>query len=334
MNPMSIRSLFVLHAVCWLIIPAIGMAAAPDPSLAPAGNGHLLFASGFENDFRVDVVRHNGAGHWFPRPVGLDKSTGYRWPDDALPGAGGGRFNLSVLSENPEKYATVTAELTDGPHGTETRALRMRVIEDDPKTGSGTRVGYSQHVPEQMYSRYWLRLPANLHEIMNRKGDWWLISEWRGGRGKDNEHKGDHRLSINMEYSEENGGVTWLCHTQQRVQKDGQWKWVKLWEEVSAVRPVAGRWFLYELYYRRHRTEGRVWIAMDGQVVCDYTGRTMTDQPLSGFELMKCYPGRRLYKDKPQTVEQWIDDVQIWSDFPPRTGPITPTRLPAPAEAE
>ena len=77
------------------------------------------------------------------------------------------------------------------------------------------------------------------------------------------------------------------------------------------MRPVAGRWFLYELFYRRHPTEGRVWVAMDGKEVCDVTGRTMTKARLGGVSLMKCYPTKGLYKGDRGTVEQWIDDLQI-----------------------
>jgi hypothetical protein len=66
---------------------------------------------------------------------------------------------------------------------------------------------------------------------------------------------------------------------------------------------------------------------MDGKVVCDVTGRTMTDARLGGISLMKCYPGRCLFYG-PRTAEQWIDDFEMWTDFPPRPRPIPSRNLP------
>lgn len=322
MNSKSIRCVLVLKVALWLIGPTAGAAAPEDPAAVPAGDGRLLFASGFESDFRVNPWRHSN-GHWFPRPVGVDHSTGFRWPDDSLPSSGG-RFYLSVVADDVDNYATVSADSTEGPYGATTRALRMWIREDDPDTKSGTRISYGHRSDdgalEQLYSRYWLRFPANLHDMMNQKGDWWLITEWRGRHD-------DHRLRVTMENRGEGVGLVWICDTQELALAGGKERWSIVWRRESSVRPIAGRWFLYEIYYRRHRTNGRVWVAMDGKVVCDVTGRTMTDARLGGISLMKCYPGRRLFYG-PRTAEQWIDDFEMWTDFPPRPRPIPSRGLP------
>ena len=62
-------------------------------------------------------------------------------------------------------------------------------------------------------------------------------------------------------------GLVWICDTQELALAGGKERWSIVWRRRSSVRPIAGRWFLYEIYYRRHRINGCVWVAMDGKVV-------------------------------------------------------------------
>ena len=77
---------------------------------------------------------------------------------------------------------------------------------------------------------------------------------------------------------------------------------------------------------KKHASAGRVYFAVDGQVVLDtrkttpegFSGRTEhADNPLelAFWSPMKNYHGMEWNRKGP--VSQWYDDFELWSGFPP-----------------
>jgi hypothetical protein len=106
--------------------------------------------------------------------------------------------------------------------------------------------------------------------------------------------------------------------------------WVATGEQVQPVRQIEwqarnasvdvplGEWFLVEAYYKRHPTDGRVFLAVDGEVVFDVTARTQhrdDPQPLNFWSVFKLYHDPSWWAAGP--TEQWYDDLEIWTSFPP-----------------
>ena len=77
---------------------------------------------------------------------------------------------------------------------------------------------------------------------------------------------------------------------------------------------------------KKHTTQGRVYFAVNGQVVLDteqtqpagFNGRTQhADNPLelSFWSPLKNYHGMDWNRKGP--ISQWYDDFELWTDFPP-----------------
>jgi hypothetical protein len=81
-----------------------------------------------------------------------------------------------------------------------------------------------------------------------------------------------------------------------------------------------GRWFKFEAFWRRSAgDDGRVWMALDGRKIVDKLGPNIgiNNDPIDRIFLMQLYSGASY------PLEQWTDDVQIWSGFP-RASPGEP----------
>jgi hypothetical protein len=84
------------------------------------------------------------------------------------------------------------------------------------------------------------------------------------------------------------------------------------WTQTNSVVPVPiGQWFKFEVFWHRSTgTDGRVWVAINGQVICDKSGPNEILNPINRVYVTTNY-GSGAY---PQY--QWLDDLQIWSAFP------------------
>jgi hypothetical protein len=83
-------------------------------------------------------------------------------------------------------------------------------------------------------------------------------------------------------------------------------------ENRSVPVPV-GQWFKLEFFWHRSSgSGGRVWIAVDGQVVFDRYGPNTGewDRPIDRIMITQLYSSTRY------PIYQWVDDLQIWSGFP------------------
>jgi hypothetical protein len=88
------------------------------------------------------------------------------------------------------------------------------------------------------------------------------------------------------------------------------------WVVENRTVPVpVGAWFKFEIFWHRSRgADGRVWVAVNGNVICDHSGPNMGALylPINRIMMPILYTGSRM------PVYQWIDDLEIWDGFPPR----------------
>jgi hypothetical protein len=103
------------------------------------------------------------------------------------------------------------------------------------------------------------------------------------------------------------GGPFWAIKGGSNVSSD--------WEvdAVDAPRhiPVANTWFKLEVFWHPSEgTDGRVWVAMDGEKILDRQGKNLT-APGALDNVQFFVDGT------PQTPsEQWVDDLEIWDGVP------------------
>jgi hypothetical protein len=75
--------------------------------------------------------------------------------------------------------------------------------------------------------------------------------------------------------------------------------------------PAFGSWFKFEVFWHRSTgNDGRVWMAVNGTVIVDRFGPTKIAANIDRIMYMQ------LYSDASLPLEQWTDDVQIWTKIP------------------
>jgi len=88
----------------------------------------------------------------------------------------------------------------------------------------------------------------------------------------------------------------------------------EFWRVNNRAVPVPiGEWFKFEVFWHRSdAADGRVWMAVNGRKIVDQLGPNMgiKSAPIDRIMFMQLYSGGSY------PLEQWTDDVQIWSDFP------------------
>jgi hypothetical protein len=94
------------------------------------------------------------------------------------------------------------------------------------------------------------------------------------------------------------------------------------WVETNTAVPVPddGQWSKVEVFWHRSSgADGRVWIAINGAVICDHRGpnvggASLSPRPINRIMISPLYSGGRF------PIYQWVDDIQIWDrGFPPCT---------------
>ena len=86
------------------------------------------------------------------------------------------------------------------------------------------------------------------------------------------------------------------------------------WKVENRDIPVpVGQWFKLEIYWHRSAgSDGRVWMAANGQTIADYRGPNMgvSNLPVNRIMAPMLYSGQRM------PAYQWFDDLEIWDGFP------------------
>jgi len=299
------------------------------------GQGRLLLKSGFEGAVRVTEAMTD--------ITGVDSESGFDW--DATPAwIDSSRFVYLVQKDKTLRdYMASSIETLAGPYGNPTRVLCMQNKADDPDHRSTSRNEYSFFVkpePEDYregYVRYWMKLQANLRELIpqDRATPWYMIMEWKepnSGISKSaaeckacGERPGgsnNYRINVHIRRAAAESEFRFYL-TGEHPQPCRKTEWTYLNPDVEV--PL-GRWFQVEAYMKKHAAAGRVYFAVDGQVVLDtnvtrpagFTGRTEhadNPLPLRFWSPMKNY--HHMAWNHAGPVSQWYDDIELWSSFPP-----------------
>lgn len=297
--------------------------------------GELLLKSGFEDGVSVtpDMIRLQGSDiggvAWENRPSWIESC---RFVYIVGPDARLSDFMASTIEEQI------------GPEGKQSRVLRMMNKADDENHHATSRNEFSlfskkpPHDYKEGYVRYWMKLQANLKSLvpLEEGSPWYMIMEWKepnsherksteeckeccdGSAGGTN----NYRINIGIEKKANASDFHWVFRAEhpQPCRK-------KLWGyESDEIDVPLGEWFLVEAYMKRHPTDGRVYFAVNHQVVLDtditrpegFTGGTEHPDnplPLAFWSPMKNYHSMSWNRRGP--VSQWYDDFELWSTFPP-----------------
>ena len=296
--------------------------------------GVLLLKSGFEKGVRISDDMNQILGSDVP---------GYTW--EQTPRWESSRFAYLVGRDRKvTDFMESVIERQVGPRGGETNVLRLINKADDPDHGSTSRNEFSFFAPKppgefkEGYVRYWMKLQANLDRLLpdDRPAPWYMILEWKepnAGTAKSAAEckeccgakaggTNNYRINVGLERKPASREFQWVIRGERpqpcRVE---EWR-----HGNSQVRVPLGEWFLVEAYLKKDSREGRVYFAVDHQVILDtdevkpagFTGRTEHPDhplPLRFLSPMKNYHGMEWNRQGP--VSQWYDDFELWSGFPP-----------------
>jgi hypothetical protein len=294
--------------------PPSGEEPPSPPSPRPASE---FFSSGFEDvNIEGPIVSAFSTVHGIR---GTDSKTGYTWPDD-LPGFDfrPAHFRYNVLPDkNIDDYVKSRIESVVGPKGNITKTLYQEIKKNDPDTAPISRTNYMMWPDEgedykQLYIGYWIKLQPDLEDILNfDTWQWHMHMEWK-------EIDDTYRWNLQINRDGNNSPLFWKSTGQIGI-PDGPVtkKWTREnvdWEIINKDVPVLlGKWFYLEVYWERDPSDGRVWVAIDGETIADHRGRTMLTNPIRGFSPFKVYTHDSTFANGPSY--QWIDDVIMCTTF-------------------
>ncbi len=277
---------------------ALALAAAP----ARAEPARLLFASGFERGVALGPETP-----YYQNITGTDAGTGFSWPISIL---GARESALHPIDHDNHRATFARLETTRGHTGRQTRVLYQEMAYEvgDCCTQIPYEILNIQDGRRDLYLRFWIKLDgASLH-----KPDMWRsFFEWKS---KDYARGAGFRL-IAFIYSDADGRPYWTLQGDRDPEHP-------LWEIANTRLPVPeDRWFLTEFYWHwSPGKNGRVLWRINGQVVADHSGpSTRRGKPIDFIMLAQ------LYGDSSPKY-QWVDDIEIWSDWPSRRAGPLPSR--------
>jgi hypothetical protein len=287
---------------------------APTPTPVPTPTGQpasLLFWSGFEGT--TGPVAPKAADCWgngcWQDMAGTDPTTGFTWPPKVWGGVGKYQLLSNPVNASPADPSNVGSymfnqvQYVTGPKGTPTRAMYSEIT----KRGGDATQDPFQLLPASespdLYISQWVKLQPDMFEKMSA-GTWRDLFEWKTTDT-------DYRVELAMvNYG---GGTPYW-----QIRGDG---WIpsysEYWRVVNKAVPIpVGKWFKLEVFWHRSSgSDGRVWMAVDGQVIADRRGANMgpNNSRIDRVMVNTVYGGGAM----PQY--QWVDDLQIWSTFPSAT---------------
>jgi hypothetical protein len=259
-------------------------------------NEKLIFKSSFEDGVFLSSPDRKGSSIWWQELRGSDVP-GFSWPLSIL--GEKGSFQMIVDNDDIDEYIKNELEVVPGIEGKPTRVLHQIIKKKEHRW---TQDPYSIHlngeVFNQLYMRYALKFPQNLGDKLGEKG-WLTFAEYKT--------YSDYRLAIYV-YSDINKKLYWHVHGDNVVAGyDTTYK--KFWErDNKSIAVPENEWFNVEIFWNHSIENGRVWIAINGKVIVDYQGVIQRDEKINQIMFFTNYASN--------PIEQWIDDIEIWSDFP------------------
>jgi hypothetical protein len=337
------RRAVAVRAAAFALLLTAGLPFAAQAQTPAPATANRLFASGFEG--AITIVPPNPGNFWgtggWTDITGTDDSTGFSWPPNIW-GGGGGRFlfltnPLVVSTADIGSYMFNRIETVTGPKGNQTRALYQEISRNvngtEPMGTSIAQNEFDLHPTGEtsdLYVSYWVKLQPDLVEKMTNLpagpgiingGTWRAFFAFKTGTQKpvtgplnDPMNNGDYRVEV---YVLTFGGNTPFWAVLADNNAGGGAPLVNSWVVLNRTVPVpVGGWFKFEFFlHRSNGADGRVWVAVNGNVIADHYGPNMGawNLPINRIMTPILYTGSRM------PVYQWIDDLEIWDGFPPVT---------------
>jgi hypothetical protein len=150
-----------------------------------------------------------------------------------------------------------------------------------------------------MYLSQWIMLQPDLAQKMT-SNTWRDLFEWKTT---------DTDYRVQLAIKSNNGSLYWAAIGDGYVPS-----FTEYWRVNNTSVPVpVGQWFKLEIYWKRGSgSNGRVWMAVNGQVIADQSANNIGPNGSPIDRIMM----NQLYSGSPYSIYQWVDDVQIWSTFP------------------
>ena len=297
----------------------VSAATTPPP---PSSGATPLFKSGFEGTTVLGPLVMYSTGAW-QDVLGLDSETGFAWPPK-LWGGTSSRFQL--IAGDSEQVTAITLpgytynelQSVTGHDGTATRALFSTV----QKSVGGALVNFDSTQNDfgifpgaagqgDLYLSYWLKFQPDLLQRMT-------VNSWAGRVVTDWKTGGDYRLILSV-YGDRAGNRLYWNARGDNLANGGLPQQI-FWEQNNFAVPVpVGQWFRVEAFvHRSGGSDGRVWLAVNGQTIVNRYGSNMGVNNLPWnriFAFLNYSSGQSL------PAYQWVDDLEVWDGFPSTASP-------------
>jgi hypothetical protein len=286
---------------------------SPDPATSPypASTANLLFKSGFENGVSLSAPTDCGPISCYQYLGGSDVA-GYSWPIDVWNASHSGIHMIAGVSTTPSQitgYVRNEIQTVTGHTGASTRALFQSIVQMGQSTQNYYRINLNGNEPsDHLYIRYWMKQQVDLYITMG-------IHAWRSFFWI--KTKCDYRIESYI-YTNSSGQEFWFTHGDNNYCGAYQQFW---YDQDTTVPVPQGAWFPVEIYWKRSSgADGRFWTAINGRVVFDRQGSMRLSDPLLFIAPFGVYTAGGF------PAYQWVDDIEIWDDFPcdapPCGGPV------------
>jgi len=285
-----------------------------------------LFSSGFEGATALNAP-YNVPNAW-QEVVGTDSTTGFTWPPKIW-GGGTSHFQMIVQGATPDattlsNYQVNQLQTVTGHNGTPTRALYSEIKQSgctgtNPMGSCVDQDAFLLQPPGEtsdLYMSYWIKYQPDIVQKMNPPSpNWRVLFEWKTGFNGDD---GDYRVAAQLVTWGLGGPLSWHM-TGDNVASSGSYTQVRYWEQYTVTdAQTVSNWMKFEVFWHRSSgADGRVWMAVNGQVILDHYGSNMgvKNAPINRIFMPN------LYGSTAFPIYQWIDDVQILDGFPPNAAP-------------
>ena len=293
-----------------------------------------LFRTGFDGA-SIGAPYECAPNTCFQPISGTDPVTGFSWPVTIWTMTG--RFQTTTGDNfNPPLSNSILNEIVTmaGPQGNQTSLLHqsIKIPRSSDTTKPFPQDPYYITEPTSntvtqgdLYIRYWVKLQSSAGG--SGLGNWRTLLQWKTG--------GDFRVNLSSATYGFTGSTAcpsgstqyWRVYADNVANStDPNWQQQDYWEKCNQAPTVTtGQWTKIEFFSHRGtpgRTDGRVWVAINGQQVFDERGRKMWgDQSLRINRIMapQIYTNASAAPGAP--IEQWVDDYEVWDGFPADASP-------------
>ena len=245
-------------------------------------SANLLFKSGFESNVALAPMRTPNNEISSHQDLTGSDVPGYSWPIQIRTSTRASLHHIINAGTTPpppvpdlNEYFDTHIESVKGHDGVSTRALYQSLTQEASRiTQSWYTIYYS--VPsavsdEDMYVKYWMKLPEDFKVSMGPH-NWRSVFFWKTSND-------DYRVEAYIYTNPRihNGMPYWYIHGDQFTTTGGDYKEDWGVQNLDVAVPI-GKWFMVEFFWHRSTgSDGRVFWAINGQVIADHRGPNYGD---------------------------------------------------------